>query len=163
MDAGKVAEKVIVEDRQLPILGELHVHLDHARPQGIGQPHRFDSILDRQAWILAGAIRPDAMVPNGNRSNPTAQEIFRRAPGMVPNRFILGGRRSWTSEPSAERNQGRPNDPISQLMSALARGPGKTTIKILHRSSPFPKSDSPYQRSILLLGGAFKRQGASGK
>jgi hypothetical protein len=31
VDAGKVAEKVLVEDSQLPVLGELDVHFDDAR------------------------------------------------------------------------------------------------------------------------------------
>ena len=36
MDAGKVGEKVIVEDGQPAILGQLYVHFDDARAQVVG-------------------------------------------------------------------------------------------------------------------------------
>src|SRR5437879_12475436 len=47
MDAGEVAEKVIVEDCKLAILCELHVQLDHEGDQLLGQPHRIAIIISR--------------------------------------------------------------------------------------------------------------------
>src|SRR5260370_38549261 len=46
VEAGKIAQKVIVEDGQLPILGKLDVHCDAAPAKCITIAPRTDGILD---------------------------------------------------------------------------------------------------------------------
>jgi len=109
MDAGKVGEKVIVEDGQPAILGQLYVHFDDARAQVVGQSHRVDSILDWQCRILPG-VGADSVVSDSNRTHVRPQEILRGTVWviLIVIRFIAGSREA-AAEIQTENQSAQPN------------------------------------------------------
>src|SRR5258707_8881827 len=101
MEAGKVTEKVVVEDRKLAVLGELHVHFDDSRALAIGLIHRVHSILDRQSRILS-LVGSDSMVADGNRPDTELQEVLRRAPFILIFGGFIGRRGDTTAETESQ-------------------------------------------------------------
>src|SRR2546429_6767080 len=51
MNASEVAQKIIMENGQLPVLRKLYIDLNHPRAQAISQLHRVDRVLDGQAGV----------------------------------------------------------------------------------------------------------------
>src|SRR5262245_53638190 len=75
MDAGKIIQEIIVEDRQSSVTRKLHIHLNDTRAQFVRQAYGLDSILDGNGRIFA-AIGADAMMADRNGPHVKLQKVF---------------------------------------------------------------------------------------
>jgi hypothetical protein len=81
VNAGEVAQKIIVENGQAIIPGELDVHFNDTRSETVGLADRFNGVLDRQSGVISG-IRPHTVMSYRDWPYVEPQKVFRGTAGL---------------------------------------------------------------------------------